>query len=164
MHAAIEGKIDKLALTYHLRDRVAYGVTTAFTSGEDAAYKAIQASVRCALSYIEKVKIRGIWRSAKIVVPVIVIDGLLFDSYLSENGEIVVNQIEEGVVLWQGIVSGHSGVAVHIVTKQYLPNFVENAAGTATALLSDWKENLEGILGEMQDARDDIFDDNETAA
>lgn len=161
-HAAIDGKTDKLPLNYHLRDRVEYGVTTAFTTGEDTAYKAIQTSVRCAISYIEKTKSRQSLGSAEIVVPVIVIDGLLFDSYLSESGEIVVNRIEEGVVLWQGIVSGHSGVAVHIVTKPYLGNFVDNAAETATALLSDWKDNLEIILDDMQDARSESLLDDET--
>ena len=149
IHAAIDGKFDKLPFTYHLRDRIAYGIKTAFISGEDSAYKAMHSTVRCAISYINRAEKQKFGDSADINIPIIVLEGKLFDASLNGNGILNVHEIKEGVVLWDTIISGRSGLAVHIVTKEYIEDFVKHAFEMSNNLINDWKLNLDAILDEM---------------
>jgi len=149
IHAAIDEKIDALALNYHRRERIGYGLTAAFTSGDDACYKAVQSAVRCAIASLKMTEDRSFGRSVEIVIPVIILDGRLFESYLDSEGAVVVRDIGEGVFLWDGIVAGRTRIAVHIVTKMALGQFVANSSAMKSEVISDWEVNLERILDEM---------------
>ena len=153
VHSAVEDKIDTFPLTHHLGDRIAYGVTVAFTSGEDSAYKALQSTIRCAISKLKQSDKRVIDRSLEIVVPVIVVDGKLFESYLDTENQLVTQEIEHGVVLWDGVVSGHSGMAIHVITSAYINDFTSKAGMTSSRLVEDWRESLDAILDEMESYR-----------
>lgn len=158
IHAAIDGKIDLFPLNLHTSPRIAYGLTVAFTSGEDASYKAIQSVTRCALARIAKAD-EGftIGEHIEVVLPVIVIDGVLVEAFLDKDNEVQVKEINEGIILWDGLIPERPRMAVHVVTRNGLEAFVERASATKDILMEDWENNLEDILEEMAQNRRELF-------
>jgi len=153
LHASIDGKFDSFPLTYHLRDRIGYGITQAFTSGEDVAYKAMHSAGRCAVSYINAANKAKYGPVVDIVIPVIVIEGGLFDANLSDTNVLNISAIKEGVILWDTIIGDRKSLAIHLVTLDQLDAFVEKASETADNLILDWRNNLTGVLKEMEEIR-----------
>lgn len=157
VHASIRGKFEKLPLTFHQRKRIGYGVTQAFTSAEDVPYKALHSAVRCAIEMTkrsEKSKMNA--EFIDIIIPVVAIDGDLFETYLDEDNQLVCSKVTESVILWDAIISDKKSLAVHIVTREALGKFAAAAWQTADFIANDWKKNLVRIFHEM----DNLFEEN----
>lgn len=147
IYASIDGKFENLPLTFHQRERVGYGLTQAFVSGEDLVYKAMQSAGRCAVSYVKKGN-SFYTGTVDIIIPVIVIDGCLFESYIDDNNELITKSIQEGVVLWDIIIADRKSLAIHIITRDYVEAFAKKASATADILIKDWEINLSEIMKE----------------
>jgi hypothetical protein len=129
-------KVSNLAETqalplFTLSERVAYGVTQAFTSGNDVAYQAMMSAAKAARATALEPQYP---RMMEVIFPVVVIDGHLFECFLDDENRIRVEECEEVVVAWRhGVVDVHS--IVHIVTLNALDGFSERAMATADGLL-----------------------------
>ena len=94
--------IQDLAL-FQMHSRTAYGMTQAFTTGNDITYtaatsvsKATAAEIKEADSYASLVE-----PICLFVFPLIVIDAELVETHLQDNGEIAVNSINSGTLAWR---------------------------------------------------------------
>jgi hypothetical protein len=74
----------------------------------------------------------------ELILPVIVLEGALFEARLSENGRAKVTPTEEGMATVYVNRWGTEGgpVAVHIITEKALPAFCKNARRGVTRLQS----------------------------
>ncbi len=113
---------------------VGYGLTQAFTSGQDVCYKAALSAVKSSESFIRhfdnSVKSKSMsFTSLYIVgvaIPVIIIDCPLFVSWLSDNGDLGVHEVDRAVVRWKRTTSGQP-CDIHLITKPAIESFVQDA-------------------------------------
>lgn len=124
-----------------------YGVTQAFTTGNDAPYEAVMRTLKASIA-----RIAGASESTKpndvplcsIMFPVVVTDSRLFDCSLDNSGGIVVSEIDHGCIIWRGTHQSISTTPViHIITRPAIEPFVRLINTTADAIF--------GIASELQD-------------
>jgi hypothetical protein len=84
---------------------------------------------------------------AAIVFPVIVVDGFLFQSHLTETGEMELNQVYEAVLLWKNQATEHPNAIINVINSTILQQFVTRCQETADAIFSIDNERLGVILG-----------------
>ncbi len=109
--------------------RIAHGVTCAFQNNKDVAYAAVQGALSAATSVVdhsEQPK-QGLSerKAIQIVWPVVVVDGLLFESYLTDQGKVVVGEVDLGALLQLSTAFKGGGCWVDIVPLKKLPVFIE---------------------------------------
>jgi len=154
LHSSIAGKLEKHELSYHKGIEIGYGITQAFTSGEDVTFKALNSVAKCAVAYIEVAKSKK-YDVVEIVIPIIVIEGDLLEARL-KKGKLNTRRTEESVVQWDTVIGDKAGFTIYIVSRNTLSSFVVKAGKMADRICEDWKENLEEILYEMQNLHDEI--------
>ena len=124
--------------SFQIGDRPGYGLTQAFTSGQDVAYAAISTAAKAAFARTRRPPSRrppsfGI---CEIAFPTIVIDGRLFEYYLTTEGQRIIAEIPQGTLLWRNPLVGMPHTIIHICTLGGLSSFVDGAKHTAGALLN----------------------------
>lgn len=107
-------------------ERVGFNFVKAFSQGADPAYAAMSTAAKAAVAFANALGDRH----AVIYVPVIVVDGPLFEYFLRET-DVELRPISQGVVLWR---ESPRGVLIHVVSEQQLPSFVGECRHTAIAL------------------------------
>lgn len=107
-----------------------YGITQAFSSGQDAPFKALMSVVKAALASVRQIDKSNSQAANgnvyRIVFPAIVIDSRLFECRIDTNEQIILNEVETTVVRWRGITPASIAPLVHVITKPALSQFVEN--------------------------------------
>lgn len=107
--------------------RLAYGITeTAKKEGEEEgrnAYKALTTLLN-ALQY-EKVAKPTHPKQFEIFIPIIAVQGKLFECYLSDSNEEVVNEIDEGQVLYKSNIYPGIFPIVNVVTEEKIPSLAK---------------------------------------
>lgn len=82
-----------------------------------------------------------------VVLPVIVIDGMLFEAFAEKGSEsLTVEQVNHSRLMWRGEADRVGRIAVDIVTKEGLPDFVRQRAEESKGLIEGLKPTLEEIL------------------
>lgn len=99
----------------------AYGVAAAFSSGssDDPAYKAIMSALKAAL-YLNRSQEENNPYSLRFIFPIVVLDGRLFETFLSSEGKAVIREVKEGFVSYFKTIAGFPCCAVHLVTADKL--------------------------------------------
>jgi len=126
---------------FQLEGRHGYGLTQAFTSGNDAAYKAVMAASKAAhsIGLAIDAKRKNITPAtpspqkyyAFLHFPVVVVSGNLFRCTMdSKTGNLTLDEIPRGVLVWRNPVVGQPHSIVHIVTEADFPAFVAGANST----------------------------------
>jgi len=137
----------------------AYGMTQAFTSGKDICYSAAMAVAKATLASISKADevpkdfasriILNRTSLFEIIFPVIVIEGRLFEAYLSEESpsDLKVSEVDQGILLWRNPIVGRRFTIINVINTNYLNEFCQNAKDASELILkkSD-KEILDGLI------------------
>ncbi len=127
---------------FSLPRRPGYGVTQAFSNGQDVPFTACVGAAKSAIAKATAVdsfiKFQG--AISEIVFPVVLIEGKLFECYLSEDNAPILNEIQEGVLVWRNPVVQMPHTIIHILTLDSLPNFLSQANETIDLLFSREKE------------------------
>ena len=77
----------------------------------------------------------GIPKYMEVIFPVVIVGGKLFECYLSDEGQIAVEERDEVVLVWRrDVVDVHT--IVHVVTAWALDVFARGASETAEGLLT----------------------------
>lgn len=109
-------EIQKLNL-FSLPERSGYGLTQAFTSGNDIAYNSCVSVSKATRALINKISND---RFVQISFPSLVIDGKLFETYLNESNEMCVSELSKGTLLWRNPIVGMPHTLINILTKDSL--------------------------------------------
>ena len=130
---------------FQIPTQCASSMTTAFANeNKDYAFSST-ASVIAASKAIAKRFHKS--QIAAIVFPVIIVDGHLFQSHLSEAGEMELVQVDEAILLWKNQTSGHPNTIINVINRRILEKFVSRCQETADALFGIDQAHLGRILG-----------------
>ena len=120
-----------------LHREIGYGLTQAFSSGDDAAYKATIGSMKAAIA--DAIQNDGansysadeLYVLCSVAFPVIVLDGLLFECHLGEDESLVVSTISSAAMECKipfldrkGSRDQTTTTVVYIYTRSALPQLV----------------------------------------
>lgn len=103
--------------------RPAYNITQAFENGGDKTYAAMYSASKASWSLI-KPNLTQI-NYAEIVIPLIVIGGKLFESYLDDNGDFQVEEVNRSTIIWNNPVVGMPHTTLFIETYEKLSERID---------------------------------------
>ncbi len=130
----------QIALAGFPRDRTAYGITQAFTSGLDVPYQAITSIFKAAtinaseFDRNNKIESKGKTIFLSVIFPVVVIDSRLFECYLDNKGQLVVGEVQSGIFACNFPIANYFNPVIHICSKSALHNLIQNVAQAADTL------------------------------
>lgn len=124
------------------RRYVGYGITEAFTTGQDVPYKAIMSAAKASLDRVTGIdnielepRLPEKPKYVCVSFPIVVIEGQLFECFSDENGILSPIEVQSSVLFWKGTSPGNSSTLVYVVTKDELPEFVEKVNETTDFLI-----------------------------
>ena len=140
---------------FSLPQRAGYGITQAFTSGKDIPYEATVGAAKCAVAKALKADIVSKTQQpvCEIMFPIVVTNGKLFECHLNETNEVVISEIEMGVLVWRNPLARLPHTIIRISTVKDLPNLVQNAKEIALKLLNCKKE-IFTVLEEVEKGKE----------
>jgi hypothetical protein len=132
---------------FQLPPRPAYGLMQALTTGSDLAYAACMSAAKATAAMLAEADTANRPQGGvlEIVVPAIVIDGRLFESFLKESGEMVVNEVSEGTLVWRNSLVRAPHTIIRVITTPYLPQFIQEVQ-EASSLLLNSKDEVKRLL------------------
>jgi len=104
-------------------NRPAYNITQAFTSDNDKAYTAMYSAAKASWSLI-KPNYDTINHN-EIVIPMVVIGGKLFESFLDESGQFNVEEVKRSTIIWNNPLVGMPNTTIFIETFDALSDHIE---------------------------------------
>lgn len=135
---------------FSLPERPGYGLTQAFTSGNDVAYNScISVSKATRAIVIQADQIRN-ERYVNISFPILVIDGRLFETYLNDSNEMSVNEVSQGILLWRNPVIGMPHTVINVITKDVLEDYFSSIRTDILKIFDYISENPSLISREPQ--------------
>ncbi|QYK63349.1 hypothetical protein KAI37_03682 [Paenibacillus sp. S25] len=108
---------------FSLPERPGYGLTQAFTNGNDVAYNSCVSVSKATRAISKSVDSRKNDRYVRICLPVIVIDGKLFETYLNESNEMSVIEVSKGVMVWRNPIVGMPHTVINVITKEAIDEY-----------------------------------------
>lgn len=132
-HAALKQEVN--LNWFNKPKRTAFGVTSAFTSGEDSAYKAVVGALKASIDY-NNPKNDDYSRPLRFIFPVVIFSGRLFETYIDLDGEMQTQEVEEGFLTNHRTINDSYCSSVHIVTEKRLPTFCKEATVLTNQLLT----------------------------
>jgi len=124
MKIAGEKKLQALSI-FQIPNRSGYSLTQAFTTGNDVAYNACVSLSKATRGLFHDDQGRSDSKYIDIAFPLVVVDGYLFESFLNDEGNLEVLQIESGLLVWRNDLVGQPHTLIHIVAKTGLISLVE---------------------------------------
>lgn len=133
----------------------AYGVTVAFRKSKpndlDASYSALMQAanaVRARASESEATceEVPPEQADAEVFIPVVVVDGDLFDVSLGQDWTPRLTAVERQVVLWRNPIGGRFFTIIHVVRKDRVGAFVSDLKSGFDAVFAWCDENPEHAL------------------
>ena len=153
VHLSSQDLVNKLYPFYFNFPNIGYGLTQAFTSGNDLAYKAITSlSKYCESS---KISSEGInYHKSKIIIPILVIDNQLYEITLADNYELKIESQQIGYLYFNHL-------SIIVMTKSYLDEFCKSANESSDWFINYCKEKLKSIQDEHDRLTKSFFNNTE---
>ncbi len=124
---------------FNMPARLAYGVRQAVSGNEDRPFEATVKLAKATAVYSTSfdTEEHSDFPIAHIVLPVVVLGGALFESYLSDESDLKVIPVEDGILDWSNPVPGAVDTLIRVVTEPALAQFVAQARKTVNYLQLD---------------------------
>lgn len=143
---AIDGTINNMYPRIDTEPVIGYGMTRAFTTGEDIPYKAMVGACKAALYHTDKFGEPFLSTPFLVSIPVIVLNApLLTVTYSSKSDELEVREVEYGVIYWKQLVGGRSRIGIYVVRNTALRQFFETCKKASDWWINTSEENLNSI-------------------
>ena len=112
---------------FQLDERNGYSLTEAFTTGKDNAYASCVSVAKCAKALVDNSEeaSRNQGPICSIILPLIIIDGKLFECHQDE-ADLDVIEIERSRLIWRNQVSNVGHSIINISTKDGLTKFISD--------------------------------------
>jgi hypothetical protein len=126
--------------------KIGYGITQAFEGNHDAPYKAVYSAVKASLWLLNE----GINRDPDglkylAAFPVVVTSSPLFECYLNENEEIVLEKVDSGFLFFNQHIGKFRATCIRILTEPGLNNFVQEGKLIVKELMATFPKDTESI-------------------
>jgi hypothetical protein len=103
--------------------RVAYGITEAFTSKEDATFRAGMTVTKASVALLKR-EVNSSGRGfLSLFFPTVVLDGRLFECYLGSDSNPIVEETDSGFLLFPIKLGDYGGTSVRVVTLSSLNSY-----------------------------------------
>jgi hypothetical protein len=122
-----------------------YNIVTAFNSKSDTAYSASQSVIK-ACEYLLKKSNESSKRFCNLYVPIIAIEGDLFESFLDSGNNIELQQVNSSSIISTKSFEEQNSNLLRIVTSSYLDDYTEGLKCQITELLEKYSKQLEVSL------------------
>lgn len=108
------------------QSRLGYGLTQAFTTSKDLAYEAVMGVAKAAIAKAqERPRNKINEQLISLVFPVVLVDGILFEAFLSHQGEVELHKSEHGILnLSYEFSSMEHPIQVHVCTLSGLADLL----------------------------------------
>jgi len=143
-HLVAKDLLAKLCPFYFDFKHIGYGLTQAFTTGNDNAFKATQTLIKCCDSKRTESEKSSI-EEVKIFIPILLVDSPVFEVSLSDEYKLELKQIEVGFLS----TNNHS---ILIMNKSNLDSFCKCAHASSEWLIDYCESNLSYIIKEYDGA------------
>lgn len=125
--------------------RISYGITQAFTSGEDLTFKTATSALKAAISMKKNFDDKS-YSPFVFVFPVIVLEGKAFECFIDINGEPFIQEFYKGFYFFPLNIAGEFGTCVQILTVDRLADFIHEAKDVSDSLISLLKSDADKKL------------------
>lgn len=122
--------------------RTAYGVTQAFTSGEDVTFKATTSVLKAAIARQRELS-KQRWKPFVFVFPIVIVDGGLFECYLNDKGEVLIESLQDINLFFPWRVGDDIGTCIRICTVDKLSILISEAKSVGQAISLLLKPDVE---------------------
>jgi hypothetical protein len=104
---------------------------------KDNAYEALMQVTNCISAEAREWESYNNLTSCVFMIPLVILDGRLFECYLDNTNEVIVSEIKASTVLWpMKKTHGIFSTPVTVLTTDSLPSFVQKANEAAATLFS----------------------------
>jgi hypothetical protein len=114
---------------FRLPKRLGHGVTQAFSSGKDVPFEAVMEAAKASTHQVTAFK--ADWdrldANALIVLPLVITEAPLYESYLDEAGEIVLEEVDRALLTWRHPGVGQRFMLVDVIRSSTVPAFAQAA-------------------------------------
>lgn len=135
----------------------AYSLTQAFTTGQDVCYKAATSVAKAAYAkateFDNRIPSPILPSFAEIVLPIIVVDGKLFDCHLEENSQINATEINSGVLIWRNPLVKSPHTIIHVVSVPALAGFCDETVKSIDFIVKVCQTDLKSEVGTIKNLR-----------
>jgi hypothetical protein len=118
--------------------RIAYGITEAFTTKEDMAFKAGVGATKAAIALSQSKSFSG--PGLNFFFPTVVFEGQLFECYPDKNGNAVISEINSSFLNFQIRFGDYQGASIHIVRLEALNKYCQELNETFSQLKKHLKQ------------------------
>lgn len=133
---------------------IGHGITQAFTTGMDMPYKAVMSTVKSAIDHTkwsdEALERRrytpGIYHTISVAIPIIIIDGRLFEYVHTSSDEKLLYEVEHGVIRWKGRNPLRISPIIHVATKTYLEKLTQELRTVSKDIYLFTKDNNDAFV------------------
>jgi hypothetical protein len=135
---------------FKLNLKLGYGLTEAIYSTREkekvqTTYKAITTLIN-SLKHERAKDNAYTQKTFDVFVPVIVMQGKLFECYLNESNEVEVNEINEGQLLYKSNVYPNVFPSIEIINKDQVFILAEKLRKDFEAIVKDYQDELEALF------------------
>jgi hypothetical protein len=123
-------------------ERVGYSVIRGFGDGPDVPYGAMMTACKAAESIAWEASGPKATPAAELVLPVIVLEGDLFEYSLSHLGEPVLRDVRRHVVYWRNPIAGKIHSVITVSTIQDLPAYLDEVRDSFNRLCAECRVEL----------------------
>ncbi|MEO8621923.1 MAG: hypothetical protein ABI625_12710 [bacterium] len=139
---------------FRLPRRVGYAVVRALSNGEDVPYAAMIGAAKAARSIAwEASGQRTRNRVAEVVLPVVVINGRLFECYLDATGERMLAEVPRATVYWRNPIAGSVHTVVSVITVGELEPYLDEVKQSFNSLTTSCSDDLAEAAKAIESAR-----------
>ncbi|HXM70829.1 MAG TPA: hypothetical protein VN970_06825 [Thermoanaerobaculia bacterium] len=139
MNATAKAELaDRLAVSWNMRRTVYEGINhghsivSAFGGVNiDRAHQAVQQVLSATSARLDQIGKAGEPYRAHVLLPVVVVDGRLFEAHLDDAHDLALHEVFQSVLVLKNQTSGLQEPRTLIVTKQAMPEFVRVAIAMA---------------------------------
>lgn len=145
-HLCQRHEIQALA-QFRIDEPAGYGITQAFTSGNDVPYLAATSVSKAGAA--ETKKADNFWIEyghpvCLFVFPVIVIDAEFVEAHLEVNGDVAVNRISSGTLVWRNRLIGKPHTIIRVMRIEEVEQFANEMYMSCKTFLDLASETIQG--------------------
>jgi hypothetical protein len=128
--------------------RPAFGITQGFTTGKDIPYQAITGVAKATDAICKKNSDSKQGLICNVCIPIVVTEDKLFESFY-EN-DIVVNEVESGVLLWRNMLTSNPHTIIRIYTFEKLKNTIPKLTQEIYELMNNSDDLILNVLEDIK--------------
>jgi hypothetical protein len=144
--------------TFHKTERIGYGIVQSIKpkdeDKEDLAFKACSSAFKASWHTILKTNLNPSPLEFMLVltlaIPVVLIDGKLFECFLNDSGKTNTREIKSGIMEWKYSNPNGGSTHLHIVTKEFLSEFTNQAKSFAQIFANATIKHTDALLSAIK--------------